>query len=218
MKQKLIAETLGTAFLLIGVIGSGIMGETLSDGNTAIALLANAIATGCILYGIITCLGPVSGAHFNPAVTLFFALRGEHTWSAFLPYVIAQCVGALLGVWAAHMMFDMSILQVSDTMHRTGLAQWSSEIIATFGLLFVIVGGVVHKPDTVPPLVGLYITGAYWFTSSTSFANPAVTFARGWSDTFAGIAPQHIGMFVVMQLIGVGVAYLVLPLVFSKVD
>lgn len=218
MKQKLIAETLGTAFLLIGVIGSGIMGETLSDGNTAIALLANAIATGCILYGIITCLGPVSGAHFNPAVTLFFALRGEHTWSAFLPYVLAQVVGALLGVWAAHMMFDMSILQVSDTMHRTGLAQWSSEIIATFGLLFVIVGGVVHKPDTVPPLVGLYITGAYWFTSSTSFANPAVTFARGWSDTFAGIAPQHIGMFVVMQLIGVGVAYLVLPLVFSKAD
>lgn len=218
MKQKLIAETLGTAFLLIGVIGSGIMGETLSDGNTAIALLANAIATGCILYGIITCLGPVSGAHFNPAVTLFFALRGEHSWSAFLPYVLAQVVGALLGVWAAHMMFDMSILQVSDTMHRTGLAQWSSEIIATFGLLFVIVGGVVHKPDTVPPLVGLYITGAYWFTSSTSFANPAVTFARGWSDTFAGIAPQHIGMFVVMQLIGVGVAYLVLPLVFSKVD
>ena len=218
MKQKLIAETLGTAFLLIGVIGSGIMGETLSDGNTAIALLANAIATGCILYGIITCLGPVSGAHFNPAVTLFFALRGEHTWSAFLPYVLAQLVGALLGVWAAHMMFDMSILQVSDTVHRTGLAQWSSEIIATFGLLFVIVGGVVHKPDTVPPLVGLYITGAYWFTSSTSFANPAVTFARGWSDTFAGIAPQHIGMFVVMQLIGVGVAYLVLPLVFSKVD
>jgi glycerol uptake facilitator-like aquaporin len=115
-------------------------------------------------------------------------------------------------------MFDMPILQVSDTMHRTGFAQWSSEIIATFGLLFVIVGGVVHKPDTVPPLVGLYITGAYWFTSSTSFANPAVTFARGWSDTFAGIAPQHIGMFVVMQLIGVGVAYLVLPLVFSKAD
>ena len=218
MKQKLIAETLGTAFLLIGVIGSGIMGETLSEGNTAIALLANAIATGCILYGIITCLGPVSGAHFNPAVTLFFALRGEHAWSAFLPYVFAQVVGALLGVWAAHVMFDMPILQVSDTMHRTGFAQWSSEIIATFGLLFVIVGGVVHKPDTVPPLVGLYITGAYWFTSSTSFANPAVTFARGWSDTFAGIAPQHIGMFVVMQLVGVGVAYLVLPLVFSKAD
>ena len=218
MKQKLIAETLGTAFLLIGVIGSGIMGETLSEGNTAIALLANAIATGCILYGIITCLGPVSGAHFNPAVTLFFALRCEHAWSAFLPYVIAQVVGALLGVWAAHVMFDMPILQVSDTMHRTGFAQWSSEIIATFGLLFVIVGGVVHKPDRVPPLVGLYITGAYWFTSSTSFANPAVTFARGWSDTFAGIAPQHIGMFVVMQLIGVGVAYLVLPLVFSKAD
>ena len=218
MKQKLIAEMLGTAFLLIGVIGSGIMGETLSDGNSAIALLANAIATGCILYGIITCLGPVSGAHFNPAVTLFFTLRKEHAWSAFLPYVVAQIAGAVLGVWAAHMMFDMQILQVSETMHRTGFAQWSSEIIATFGLLFVIVGGVVHKPDTVPPLVGLYITGAYWFTSSTSFANPAVTFARGWSDTFAGIAPQHIVMFVVMQLVGVGLAYLVLPLVFSKAD
>ncbi|WP_438989943.1 aquaporin [Lentibacter sp.] len=218
MKQKLIAEMLGTAFLLIGVIGSGIMGETLSGGNTAIALLANAIATGCILYGIITCLGPVSGAHFNPAVTLFFTLRKEHAWSAFLPYVLAQVAGAVLGVWAAHMMFDMPIVQVSETMHRTGLAQWSSEIIATFGLLFVIVGGVVHKPDTVPPLVGLYITGAYWFTSSTSFANPAVTFARGWSDTFAGIAPQHIVMFVMMQLVGVGIAYLVLPLVFSKAD
>ena len=218
MKQKLIAEMLGTAFLLIGVIGSGIMGETLSGGNTAIALLANAIATGCILYGIITCLGPVSGAHFNPAVTLFFTLRKEHAWSAFLPYILAQIVGAVLGVWAAHIMFDMPIVQVSETMHRTGLAQWSSEIIATFGLLFVIVGGVVHKPDTVPPLVGLYITGAYWFTSSTSFANPAVTFARGWSDTFAGIAPQHIVMFVMMQLVGVGIAYLVLPLVFSKAD
>lgn len=218
MTQKLISECLGTAFLLIGVIGSGIMGETLADGNIAIALLANAIATGCILYGIITCLGPVSGAHFNPAVTLFFTLRKEHSWSAFLPYVLAQVAGALLGVWAAHMMFDLPILQVSGTLHRTGLAQWSSEIIATFGLLFVIVGGVVHKPDTVPPLVGLYITGAYWFTSSTSFANPAVTFARGWSDTFAGIAPQHIAMFVVMQLIGVGLAYLVLPLVFAKAD
>lgn len=209
---------LGTAFLLIGVIGSGIMGETLSGGNTAIALLANAIATGCILYGIITCLGPVSGAHFNPAVTLFFTLRKEHAWSAFLPYILAQIVGAVLGVWAAHIMFDLPIVQVSETMHRTGLAQWSSEIIATFGLLFVIVGGVVHKPDTVPPLVGLYITGAYWFTSSTSFANPAVTFARGWSDTFAGIAPQHIVMFVMMQLVGVGIAYLVLPLVFSRAD
>lgn len=218
MKQKLLAEALGTAFLLIGVIGSGIMGDTLSGGNTAIALLANAIATGCILYGIITCLGPISGAHFNPAVTLFFSLRGEHAWSAFLPYVLAQVAGALLGVWAAHLMFDMPILQVSETMHRTGLAQWSSEIIATFGLLFVIVGGVTHKPDTVPPLVGLYITGAYWFTSSTSFANPAVTFARGCSDTFAGIAPQHIAMFVLMQVIGVGMACFVLPLVFAKSD
>ncbi len=216
MTRKLLAELIGTAFLLIGVIGSGIMGESLADGNTAIALLANAIATGCILYGIITCLGPVSGAHFNPAVTLFFALRGEHRWAETLPYIAAQVLGALIGVWLAHIMFDLPVLQVSETMHRTGPAQWTSEVIATFGLLFVIVGGVVHKPDTVPPLVGLYITGAYWFTSSTSFANPAVTFARGWSDTFAGIYPGHIALFIVMQLVGVVVALLVLPLVFTK--
>lgn len=158
--QKLFSEALGTAFLLMGVIGSGIMGESLSDGNTALALLANAIATGCILYGIITCLGPVSGAHFNPAVTLFFAARGEHPWAEVAPYICAQIIGALLGVLAAHMMFDQALFQISQTQHRTGLAQWSSEIIATFGLLFVIAGGVHHKPDTVPPLVGLYITGA----------------------------------------------------------
>ncbi len=215
MMQKLLAELIGTAFLLIGVIGSGIMGETLADGNTAIALLANAIATGCILYGIITTLGPVSGAHFNPAVTLFFSIRGEHAWRDFTPYVVAQVVGAVLGVWAAHIMFDLPVLQASQTMHRTGGAQWFSEVIATFGLLFVIVGGVKHKPDTVPPLVGLYITGAYWFTSSTSFANPAVTFARGFSDTFAGIYPGHIMMFGLMQLVGVGVALLILPRLFT---
>lgn len=216
MRHKLIAEFIGSAFLLIGVIGSGIMGESLADGNTAIALLANAIATGCILYGIITSLGPISGAHFNPAVTFFFALKGEHPWREVGPYIVVQVIGAVIGVWAAHIMFDLPVLQVSQTMHRTGGAQWFSEIIATFGLLFVIVGGMTHKPDTVPPLVGLYITGAYWFTSSTSFANPAVTFARGWSDTFAGIFPSHIPMFIIMQLIGVGLALVLLPLVFGK--
>ena len=214
--KKLFAEGLGTALLLIGVVGSGIMGEALADGNTAIALLANAIATGCMLYAIITTLGPISGAHFNPAVTLAFALRGEHPWRDLLPYALAQIVGGILGVWAAHMMFDLPVLQSSTTMHRTGGAQWFSEIIATFGLLFVIFGGVRHKPDAVPPLVGLYITGAYWFTSSTSFANPAVTIARGFSDTFAGIYPGHIAMFIVMQIIAVGIGHAILTRLFSN--
>ena len=214
--QKLMAEGLGTALLLISVVGSGIMGEALADGNTAIALLANAIATGCMLYAIITTLGPISGAHFNPAVTLAFAMRGEHAWRDVAPYVVVQIIGGVLGVWAAHLMFDLPVLQTSATMHRTGSAQWISEIIATFGLLFVIFGGVRHKPDTVPTLVGLYITGAYWFTSSTSFANPAVTIARGFSDTFAGIYPGHIIMFIVMQIIGVGVGHVVLTRLFAK--
>ena len=214
--QKLFAEGLGTALLLIGVVGSGIMGEALAGGNTAIALLANAIATGCMLYAIITTLGPVSGAHFNPAVTLAFALRGEHEWRDVAPYVLVQIIGGILGVWAAHLMFDLPVFQTSTTMHRTGGAQWFSEIIATFGLLFVIFGGVRHKPDTVPTLVGLYITGAYWFTSSTSFANPAVTIARGFSDTFAGIYPGHIAMFIVMQIIAVGIGHMVLKRLFKK--
>ncbi|MDU8926950.1 MIP/aquaporin family protein [Alisedimentitalea sp. MJ-SS2] len=214
MTQKLMAEFIGTAFLLIGVVGSGIMAETLSDGNVALALLANAIATGAMLYAIITTMGPISGAHFNPAVTLAFALRGEHAWKDVLPYIAVQIVGGIIGVWAAHIMFDLSILQTSTTMHRTGTAQWFSEVIATFGLLFVIFGGVRHKPDTVPTLVGLYITGAYWFTSSTSFANPAVTIARGFSDTFAGIYPGHAPMFIVMQIVAVGIGHVVLTRLF----
>ncbi|AXT34112.1 aquaporin family protein [Phaeobacter sp. LSS9] len=212
--QKLIAEALGTGFLLIGVVGSGIMAETLSGGNIGLALLANAVATGAMLYVIITTLGPISGAHFNPAVTLAFALRGDHSWGAVPPYVAAQIVGGILGVWASHVMFDLTILQTSTTMHRTGGAQWFSEILATFGLLFVIFGGLRSRPDAVPALVAFYITGAYWFTSSTSFANPAVTIARGFSDTFAGIYPGHILMFIVMQFLGVGLAHLVLPRLF----
>lgn len=213
--QKLIAEGLGTAFLLIGVVGSGIMGAALADGNIAIALLANAIATGCILYVIITTLGPISGAHFNPAVTLAFLLRGEITLADAIPYVVVQIIGGILGVWAAHLMFDLTILQASTT-DRTGVAQWFSEILATFGLLFVIFGGLKSRPDAVPTLVALYITGAYWFTSSTSFANPAVTIARGFSDTFAGINPAHVSMFIVMQIVGVGIAALILPRLFPK--
>lgn len=213
--QKLLAEGLGTAMLLVGVVGSGIMAETLADGNVALALQANAVATGCMLFVIITTLGPISGAHFNPAVTLAFALRGEHPWGAVAPFVLVQIAGGILGVWACHVMFDLAILQSSTTLHRTGTAQWFSEILATFGLLFVIFGGLSARPQAVPALVALYITGAYWFTSSTSFANPAVTIARGFSDSFAGIYPGHIPMFILMQLVAVGIAHLVLTRLFA---
>ncbi|MDX8353636.1 MIP/aquaporin family protein [Cognatiyoonia sp. IB215182] len=215
LMQKLLAEGIGTAFLLIGVVGSGIMGEALAGGNVAIALLANAIATGCTLYFIITTLGPISGAHFNPAVTLAFLIRKDITPKEAAAYIPVQIIGGILGVWACHIMFDLQFLQASTT-DRTGVAQWFSEVLATFGLLFVIFGGIKNRPDAVPTLVALYITGAYWFTSSTSFANPAVTIARGFSDTFAGINPSHIPMFIVMQIVGVGVAALVLPRLFPK--
>jgi len=217
MKRKLLAEFIGTAMLLIGVVGSGIMAENMSGGNNGIALLANAIATGAMLYVIITVLGPISGAHFNPAVTLAFTLNGEHKKHDALPFIGVQIAGGIVGVWLTHLMFDLPILQTSSH-DRTGVALWSSEIFATFGLLFVIFGGIKHKPDTVPTLVALYITGAYWFTSSTSFANPAVTIARGLSDTFAGINPTHVIMFIVMQIIGVGIAAIILPMLFADKD
>jgi glycerol uptake facilitator-like aquaporin len=216
MIRKIAAEGLGTALLLIGVVGSGIMGESLAGGNTAIALLANAIATGCMLYVIITVLGPISGAHFNPAVTLAFYLRGDLDRATALAYVPTQIVCGILGVWATHLMFDLPILQDSSTMHRTGISQWWSEGIATFGLLFVIFGGIKSRPEAVPALVAMYITGAYWFTSSTSFANPAVTIARGFSDTFAGIYPGHIVAFIVVQIIVVFAAHKILVALFSE--
>lgn len=216
MTRRLGAEALGTALLLISVIGSGIMGVNLAGGNVAIALLANAIATGCMLYVIITTLGPISGAHFNPAVSLAFFLRGELEGRDFSAYVAAQVIGGVLGVWAAHAMFDLAILQTSATMHRTGSAQWISEAIAMFGLLFVIFGGLRSRPDAVPTLVALYITGAYWFTFSTSFANPAVTFARGFSDTFAGIYPGHIAAFIAVQVVATLGAHFVLKALFAE--
>jgi len=211
--QKLASEFIGTALLLIGVVGSGIMAQTLTD-DTALALLANAIATGCTLYVIITILGPISGAHFNPVVTLAFALRGEHPWSLTAAYIPVQIIGGILGVWLCHVMFDLDILQFSTTS-RTGNAQWASEIFATFGLLFVIFGGLRSNAAAVPTLVALYITGAYWFTSSTSFANPAVTISRAFSDTFAGINPAHVSGFIAAQLVGLAVALVVLPRLFA---
>lgn len=207
--QRLLAEGLGTAFLLIGVVGSGIMGAALTD-DTALALLANAIATGCILYVLITILGPISGAHFNPAVTLAFWLRKDIKTPEAAKFVGVQIIGGIIGVWLTHFIFEIDILQVSTTA-RTGPSQWGSEILATFGLLFVIFGGLRSKPDAVPTLVALYITGAYWFTSSTSFANPAVSIARSFTDTFAGINPAHAPVFIAMQIVGVGVAAVVLP-------
>ena len=200
MKRALVAEAVGTALLLMAVVGSGIMGEQLADGNAGLALLANAVSTGAMLYGLITVLGPVSGGHFNPAVTLCFRLRKDITTRQGLLYGLAQVVGGILGVWATHLMFGLAVLQQSTTA-RTGGGQWFSEVLATAGLLLVIHGGRRHQPSAVPALVALYITSAYWFSSSTSFANPAVTIARGMTDTFSGIMPVHVPMFVAAQLL-----------------
>src|SRR5215468_8101006 len=203
--QRLFAEALGTAFLLATVIGSGIMGAKLAGGNVALALLGNTLPTGAILVVLILIFGPVSGAHFNPAVTLALSLRGEMTRPDALHYVAAQLVGALVGVWAAHLMFELPLWQLSTTV-RTGPGQWFAEFIATFGLLLTIIGCASVSPSATAYAVGLYITAAYWFTASTSFANPAVTIARGLSDTFAGIAPTGVPAFLVAQFFGMGLA------------
>ncbi len=212
--QKLIAEGLGTAFLLATVVGSGIMAENLAGGNVAIALLGNTIPTGAILVVLITIFGPVSGAHFNPAVTLAFLTRGEISAALAVKFIAVQIIGGILGVWAAHGMFETDIIQFSEKL-RTGPAQWWAEIVATFGLVFVIFGGIRHKPEAVPMLVGLYITAAYWFTASTSFANPAVTIARGLSNTFAGIAPANVLPFIIAQIVGALLAVAVARVVFT---
>lgn len=213
--QKLAAEGLGTALLLATVVGSGIMGETLSPQNSGVALLANTIPTGAILYVLITIFGPISGAHFNPAVTLAFYLRNEIEFKQTLPYITVQILGGILGVLLANAMFDLSIIQISEKA-RASTGQGISEIVATFGLLLVIFGGLKHRANQVPMLVGLYITGAYWFTASTSFANPAVTIARMFSDTFAGIAPTSAPMFIICQLLGAALAVLVARTLFPK--
>jgi glycerol uptake facilitator-like aquaporin len=199
--RRLAGEALGTALLLAIVIGSGIMGERLAGGNVAIALLGNTLATGAGLVFLITIFGPLSGAHFNPAVTFVFALRREIGWRLAGAYVVAQVIGGILGVWAAHAMFAEPILQISTKL-RDGPAQAFAEFVATFGLIAAILGSIRFRPDATPMIVGLYITSAYWFTASTSFANPAVTVARSLSDTFAGIAPTSAPMFILAQLAG----------------
>jgi glycerol uptake facilitator-like aquaporin len=200
LAQRLFAESLGTAFLLAAVVGSGIMAAKLA-GDGAVALLCNTIPTGAILIVLILVFGPVSGAHFNPAVSLAFALRRELPWPTAALYIAVQLAGGVAGVWMAHLMFELPVWQFSATA-RTGPGQWLAEAVATFGLVLTIFGCIARAPAAVPYAVGLYITSAYWFTASTSFANPAVTIARSFSDTFAGIAPAGAAAFIAAQLVG----------------
>jgi glycerol uptake facilitator-like aquaporin len=215
--QRAVSEIIGTAFLLAVVIGSGIMAQRLAGGNGALALLCNTLPTGAILTVLILIFGPVSGAHLNPAVTLAFTLRGEMQWPMALGYIACQLFGAVLGVWAAHLMFELPVWQFSTTV-RTGSGQWLAEAVATFGLLLTIFGCVARAPGAVAYAVGLYITAAYWFTASTSFANPAVTAARALSDTFAGIAPAGVLAFIAAQLIGAALATAVARWVWAAHD
>jgi glycerol uptake facilitator-like aquaporin len=200
-ERRIFSEWLGTAFLLAAVVGSGIMAQKLAGGNVALALLCNTIPTGAILAVLILVFEPISGAHFNPAVSLAFLIRRELTWGTAVTCIAAQIVGALVGVWIAHLMFELPVFQLSLTQ-RTGAGQWLAEAVATFGLLLTIFGCAARTPSAIRYAVGLYITSAYWFTASTSFANPAVTIARSISDTFAGIAPQGAPAFIVAQFKG----------------
>ena len=215
LSRRLAAEGLGSFFLFATVIGSGIMAEHLSGGNDAVALLGNTIATGAMLFVLITMLGPISGAHMNPAVSLVATSRGELRWSDAGAYILAQLAFGILGAWAAHWMFELPTLQVS-LKARTGLGQDVGKAIATFGLILTILGTIRHRKEWVPASVALYITAAYWFTSSTSFANPAITVARSLSNTFAGIAPRDVPLFVLAQLIGAGAAALTAKLLFDE--
>jgi glycerol uptake facilitator-like aquaporin len=201
ISRRLVAEAVGTALLLATIVGSGIMAERLSGGNEALALFCNSAATGAILVVLISVFGQVSGAHLNPAVTLAFAVRREISAALALGYMFVQVTGAVLGTWAAHVMFDENVLQLS-TKARAGSGLWFAEAVATFGLILTILGTQRWKADMVPVTVGLYIASAYWFTASTSFANPAVTLARSITNTFAGIQPLHAPAFIVAQLVG----------------
>ncbi len=215
LPRKLAAEALGSFLLFACVIGSGVMAEQLAGGNVALALLANTGATAAMLYVLIAMLGPISGAHFNPAVTLAFALRGEFPWPTVVPYVLVQLAGGVLGALAVHFMFELPILQLSSHV-RSGPGQWAGELLATFGLVLVILGTRHHRAESVPASVALYIAAAYWFTSSTSFANPAITVARSLSDTFAGIAPADVPGFIAAQMTGMALALGAARLLFPR--
>ena len=215
--QRLLAEAIGTAILLATIVGSGITGDSLAGGNVAIALLANSIATGAILVVLISILGPISGAHFNPVVTGAFWMKGQIVGREALLFIVIQIAAGIIGVWIAHAMFDQDIIQISTKL-RSGPAQWFSEVIATFGLILVILGAIRCRPDSVATLVGLYITAAYWFTASTSFANPAVTIARGFTNSFAGIAPTGISMFIAAQCFGAIAALVAANILFGKAE
>lgn len=204
--RKLASEFIGTLFLVATVIGSGIMAESLAEGNAAVALLGNTLATAGILYVLITCLGPISGAHFNPAVSFVFWLKRELSTDRCTLYIIFQYLGAIAGVILAHAMFDQSLIQTGVKI-RFGSNIWLSESIATFGLVATILTGLRHKPESVPSLVSLYITAGYWFTSSTSFANPAVTLGRSFTDSFSGIRLVDMPFFVISQFLGAALAY-----------
>jgi glycerol uptake facilitator-like aquaporin len=208
LAQRAFCEALGTAFLLAAVVGSGIMAQKLAGGNDALALLCNTLPTGCILAVLILVFGPLSGAHLNPAVSLAFALRGKLPSPTAAVYIVAQVFGGVAGVWMAHLMFELPVWQFSITV-RTGPGQWLAEAVASFGLVLTVFGCVSQRPESVPYAVGLYITAAYWFTASTSFANPAVTIARSLSNTFAGIAPAGIAAFIAAQLAGTLVAVMI---------
>lgn len=215
LARRLLAEALGSAMLFATVIGSGIMAEKLAGGNVAVALLGNTMATAAMLFVLITMLGPISGAHFNPAVTLVVASRRGITWRDVLPFIAVQIGFGILGVWAAHLMFDLPILQTS-LKARTGIGQWTGEAIATFGLILTIIGTERHRPQWIPASVALYIAAAYWFTSSTSFANPAITVARSMTNSFSGITPIDVPMFIAAQLVGAALAVGTSAALFAK--
>ncbi|MEL7253876.1 MAG: MIP/aquaporin family protein [Pseudomonadota bacterium] len=214
LSRRLVAEALGTLLLVCTVVGSGIMADALTE-DVALALLGNTIPTGAILVVLITLLGPISGAHFNPAVTFAFALKGQITITESGLYILAQIAGGILGAFLAHAMFALDIMQASTTI-RTGNAQWLAEVVATFGLVGTILAGLRFKPDAIPWLVGLYITAAYWFTASTSFANPAVAISRAFSDTFSGIRPVDLPGFITAELIGAALAVAVFSWLLSS--